>query len=118
MFALEKFWMIERKRAVAAAKLAPANDNRRVERYAPAMPGRTALVGRWRKNAETGRLEWNWGVEAISDEPEVPLSGGSWGRPDDVRALPNAIDDTSTSPDARALRSTRKIRIALTAQGS
>jgi hypothetical protein len=71
MFALEKFRKIDRKRVVAAARLAPANDNQCVERYARAMPGQTTLVSRWRQNAQTGRLEWNWSLEAISDEPEV-----------------------------------------------
>ncbi len=71
MFAIEKLRMIERKRAAAAAKFAHANDNRGVERRAPA---RTALVGRWRKNDQTGRLEWNWSLEAVSDELDVPLS--------------------------------------------
>ena len=71
MFAIEKLRMIERKRAAAAAKLAHANDNRRVERHAPT---RTALVGRWRKNGQAGRLEWNWSLEAVADEFDVPLS--------------------------------------------
>jgi len=73
MFAIEKFRMIERKRAAAATKLAHANDNRRVVRHAPVTPGRTALVGRWRKNNQTCRLEWNWSLEAVSDELGAPL---------------------------------------------
>jgi hypothetical protein len=69
MFAIDKFRMIERKRAAAATRLAHANDNRRAGRYVPAGSGRTALVGRWRKSTQTGRLEWNWKVEAVADEP-------------------------------------------------
>jgi hypothetical protein len=34
---------------------------------APATPGRTALVGHWRKNEQTGRLEWHWSLEPVSD---------------------------------------------------
>jgi hypothetical protein len=74
MFALDKFRMIDRKRAAAAAKLSHANDNCRVERHAPTTAGRTALVGHWRQNAQTGRLEWHWSLEAVSDEPETPPS--------------------------------------------
>ena len=74
MFAPEKFRIIELTRAVATAKPAPANDNRRAERHAPATPGRMALVGRWRKNGQTGRLEWHWSLEAVSDEPAAPQS--------------------------------------------
>ncbi len=68
MFAIEKLRIIERKRAVATAKLAPANDNRRAVRHA-----RIALVGHWRKNGLTGRLEWHWSLEALSEELEAPL---------------------------------------------
>jgi hypothetical protein len=39
-------------------------------RHAPATPGRTALVGHWLKNGQTGRLEWHWSLEAVYDEPE------------------------------------------------
>jgi hypothetical protein len=86
MFALEKLRKIERKRVVATVRLAPANDNHCVKRHAPPAPGRTALVGHWRQNAQTGRLEWNWSLEAISDEPEVaraeagdgPTTSASW----------------------------------------
>ncbi len=74
MFAIEKLRVMQRKRAVATAKLAPANDNCRVERHAPASPGRTALVGHWRKDERTGRLEWHWSLEALSDELEPPPS--------------------------------------------
>jgi hypothetical protein len=73
MFAIEKLRNIERKRAAVATKLAHANDNRRVVRQAPATPGRAALVGRWRKNDQTGRLEWNWSLEAVSGELDAPL---------------------------------------------
>jgi hypothetical protein len=72
MFAIEKLLMIERKRASAAAKLAHANDNRGVERHAPATPARTALVGRWHKNEQTGRLEWHWNLELLPVDPEAP----------------------------------------------
>jgi hypothetical protein len=74
MFAIEKLRMIERKRAIVAPKLAHANDNRRLERPAAATPGQTALVGRWRKNAHTGRLEWHWSLEAVAEETEAPRS--------------------------------------------
>lgn len=74
MFARDKFRIIDRRRAEASAKLAHANDNRRAERPAPATPGLTTLVGSWRQNAQTGRLEWHWSLEAISDEPEAPPS--------------------------------------------
>jgi hypothetical protein len=74
MFAINKLRMIERKRAVATAKVAHANDNRRIERPAAATPGRTALVGRWRENAHTGRLEWHWQLEAAAEETEAPRS--------------------------------------------
>jgi hypothetical protein len=37
-------------------------------RHAPATPGRTALVGRWRKNEQNGRLEWHWSLEPVSDD--------------------------------------------------
>jgi hypothetical protein len=40
-------------------------------RHAPATPGRTALVGHWRKNKQTGRLEWRWSLEPVSDDPEA-----------------------------------------------
>jgi hypothetical protein len=69
MFAIDKFRMIERKRAAAAAKLAHANDNHHVERRAPVTPCRTALVGHWRKNEQSGRLEWRWSLEPVSEEP-------------------------------------------------
>ena len=72
MFAIEKLRMIERKRAAAAAKLAHANDNCRVERHALTTPARTALVGRWHKNRQSGRLEWHWNLELLSDEPDAP----------------------------------------------
>jgi hypothetical protein len=37
-------------------------------RHAPAPPGRTALVGHWRKNEQTGRLECHWSLEPVSDD--------------------------------------------------
>ena len=40
--------------------------------HSPATPGRTALVGHWRKNEQTGRLECHWSLEPVSDEPEAP----------------------------------------------
>jgi hypothetical protein len=40
---------------------------------APATPVRTALVGHWRKNEQTGRLECHWSLEPVSDEAE-PLA--------------------------------------------
>jgi hypothetical protein len=43
---------------------------------APATPVRTALVGHWRKNEQTGRLECNWRLEPVSDQAE-PLSAYS-----------------------------------------
>jgi hypothetical protein len=116
MFAIDKFRMIERKRAAAAAKLAHANDNRRAARHVPAGSGRTALVGRWRKSTQTGRLEWNWSLEPVADESEVPLSGHA-GDGRTMSSLGGIIDNTF-NPDDRALRSSRKIRIALTAQGA
>jgi hypothetical protein len=72
MFAIDKFRIMERKRAAAAAKLAHANDNRRAERHAPVTPCRTALVGHWRMNEQSGRLEWHWSLELVADEPETP----------------------------------------------
>jgi hypothetical protein len=36
-------------------------------RHAPATPGRTALVGHWRKNEQSGGLEWHWSLESVSD---------------------------------------------------
>ena len=74
MFAIDKLRMIERKRAAAAANLAYANDNHRAERHAPTIPGRTGLIGHWRKNEQTGRLEWHWSLEALSEELDPPLS--------------------------------------------
>jgi hypothetical protein len=42
-------------------------------RHAPTTPGRTALVGHWRKNEQTGRLECHWSLEPVSDEaPACP----------------------------------------------
>jgi hypothetical protein len=122
MFAIDKFRMIERKRAAAAVKLAHANDNRRAARYVPAGSGRTALVGRWRTSTQTGRLEWNWSLEpvadeALADEPAVPLSGECRGRANDARRW-RASSTMAFSPEDRASRSSRKIRIALTAQGA
>ena len=82
MFALEKFRMVERKRAVTTAKLVHANDNCRGARHAPATPGRAALVGHWRKNAHTGRLEWHWSLAPIADdlslEPSVSAATRSY----------------------------------------
>jgi hypothetical protein len=72
MFARDKFH-IERRRAVATARLAHANDNDRLARPAPAAPCRTGLVGRWRTNEQTGRLEQHWSVEALFDKRE-PLT--------------------------------------------
>jgi len=37
-------------------------------RRAPAPPGRTALVGHWRTNEQTGRLECHWSLEPVSDD--------------------------------------------------
>ena len=74
MFAIAKFRTIDRKRAGAAAKLAHVNDNHPVARLTPAVSGRTALVGRWRKHEQTGRLEWHWSIEDVSEETEAPLS--------------------------------------------
>jgi hypothetical protein len=51
---------------------------------APATPVRTALVGHWRKNEQTGRLECHWSLEPASDEAEplAPIakrkSSGAW----------------------------------------
>ena len=42
---------------------------RALMRLAPTTPARTALVGHWRKNEQTGRLEWHWSLEPVSDEP-------------------------------------------------
>jgi hypothetical protein len=42
---------------------------------APATPVR-ALVGRWRKNEQTGRLECHWSFEPVSNEAE-PLAAYS-----------------------------------------
>ena len=122
MFAIDKFRMIEHKRAAAAAELAHANDNRRAARYVPAGSGRAALVGRWRKSAQTGRLEWNWSLELVADEPladelDAPLSGQSGDGRTDARSS-RATSTMTFSPDDRALPSSRKIRIALTAQGA
>ena len=35
-----------------------------LSRHAPAPPGRTALVGHWLKNEQTGRLECHWSLES------------------------------------------------------
>jgi hypothetical protein len=43
---------------------------------APATLVRTALVGHWRKNEQTGRLECHWSRESASDEAE-PLAAYS-----------------------------------------
>jgi hypothetical protein len=74
MFARNKFPMIERRRAAAAAKLAHANDNCRVAQHAPATPGQTALVGRWHQNVQTGRLEWHWSLELLGDDLAAPAT--------------------------------------------
>jgi hypothetical protein len=37
-------------------------------RHAPAPPRRTALVGHWLKNEQTGRLECHWSLEPVSDD--------------------------------------------------
>jgi hypothetical protein len=50
-----------------------ANDNCRLARPAPVAPCRTGLVGRWRTNEQTGRLEQHWSVEALFDKRE-PLT--------------------------------------------
>ena len=92
MFAIDKFRMIERKRAAAAAKLAHANDNRHVERRTAVTPCRTALVGHWRKNEQNGRLEWHWSLEALSEELEAPLWSPSALRAGHTRAV---LDATS-----------------------
>jgi hypothetical protein len=76
MFAREKF-RLERRRAVAAARLAHANDNcRRLERPAPVAPCRTGLVGRWQTNEQTGRLEQHWSVEALFDKRDLRTGSG------------------------------------------
>jgi hypothetical protein len=67
MFARDKF-RIERRRAVATARLAHANDNCRLDRPARVAPCPTGLVGRWRTNEQTGRLEQRWSVEALFDK--------------------------------------------------
>ena len=36
----------------------------------PATPARIALVGHWRKNEQTGRLECHWSLEPVSNEGE------------------------------------------------
>ena len=78
MFARDKF-RLERRRAVAAARLAHANDNcHRLDRPDPVAPCCTGLVGRWRTNEQTGRLEQHWSVEALFDKHE-PLTRS--GRP-------------------------------------
>jgi hypothetical protein len=76
MFARDKFRIIERRRAVATARLAHANDNCRLERPAPVAPCRTGLVGRWRTNEQTGRLEQHWKIEALVDKREVRTRSG------------------------------------------
>jgi hypothetical protein len=49
-------------------------------RHAPATPSRTALVGHWQKNEQTGRLEWHWSLE--------PVSGiGAQGKADELSDL-------------------------------
>jgi hypothetical protein len=104
MFALEKLRRIDRKRVVAAVGLTPANDNHNVERRARRAPGRTALVGRWRQNVQTGRLEWNWSLEAISGRPEfAPAKLGTAGRPLACEGINN-----STGLDHRRSGSSRK----------
>ena len=75
MFARDKF-RIERRRAVATARLAHANDNCRLARPAPVAPCRTGLVGRWRTNEQTGRLEQHWSVEALFDKGELLIRSG------------------------------------------
>jgi hypothetical protein len=105
MFAIEKFRRIERKRVLAAVSLAPANDNHCIGRYAQAVRGRTALVGHWRQNAQTGRLEWNWRLEVICDAPEVVRAEAGDGR---TTFGPGAINNTSTGPDHRDLGPSRK----------
>ena len=70
MFARDKF-RIERRRAAATARLAHANDNCRLARPAPVAPCRTGLIGRWRTNEQTGRLEQHWRVEALFDKGEL-----------------------------------------------
>ena len=75
MFARDKF-RIDRRRAVATARLAHANDNCRLARPAPVAPSRTGLVGRWRTNEQTGRLEQHWRVEALFDKGELLTRSG------------------------------------------
>jgi hypothetical protein len=75
MFARDKF-RIERRRAVATARLAHANDNCRLARPAPAAPCRAGLVGRWRADEQTGRLEQHWSVEALFDQRELRTRSG------------------------------------------
>ena len=41
---------------------------RALMRLAPTTPARTALVGHWRKNEQTGRLECHWSLEPVSDD--------------------------------------------------
>jgi hypothetical protein len=61
-----------RNRSMSAAALAPAT------------PVRTALVGHWQKNEQTGWLECHWSLEPVSDEAK-PLAAYSeaqveWGK--------------------------------------
>jgi hypothetical protein len=62
-------------------------------RHAPVTPGRAALVGHWRKNEQTGRLEWHWSLEPVSDEASPCPNGrcaqdiGAQGKTDELSDL-------------------------------
>ena len=45
--------------------IAHANDNYPVERHVPGLRRQPALIGRWRQNVLTGRLECHWKLEAV-----------------------------------------------------
>ena len=45
-------------------KLEHANDNCPVERHVQAIRHQPTLIGRWRQNVETGRLDCHWTIEA------------------------------------------------------
>jgi hypothetical protein len=52
--------------------IAHANDNYPVERHVPGLRRQPALIGRWRQNNFTGRLECHWKLEAIpAHQPAV-----------------------------------------------
>jgi hypothetical protein len=84
--ALAKFRVIDRTLNAWRVTARPAdfiacNDNAPVHRTALARSLRPVLVGRWRRNVGSGRLEWHWTIEcpetASSEEPEPwPSFGG------------------------------------------